>query len=69
MLLSFHPSGRNLGLVAGAGTVILEHKVTLEAEAAQAEQQYRRNLGYECCAVHTSPEQLTVGVEINIYLT
>lgn len=39
MLLSFHPPGRNLGLVAGAGIVILEHKATLEVEAAQVEHQ------------------------------
>lgn len=33
--------------MAGAGTVILEHNVTLEVEATQAEQQGRRSLGSE----------------------
>ena len=59
----FCPAGRNPGRVDRAGTVTLEHKVTLEVEATQAEQQDRRSLGSEHCDVPTSPGQLTSGAE------
>lgn len=52
LIRPFHPPVRNSGIIAGAGKVILEHKVTLEVEATQAEQQDGRDLGSEHCAVH-----------------
>ena len=53
-------------MVARTGTVILGHKVTLEVEVRQAEQQDRKNLGFEYCDVHTIPGQPTSGAKINI---
>lgn len=53
LILLFYQPGRNSGIMAGAGQVILELKVTLEVEAIQAEQQDGRDLGSEHCAVHT----------------
>lgn len=58
LLFPFYPVVRNPGLVGRSGAVILEHKVTLEVEATQAEQQDRRSLGSEHGDVHTSPGQL-----------
>lgn len=45
LLLSFphsRPAHRSADIVAGLGTVILEHKVTLEAEATWTEQDRRK---------------------------
>lgn len=53
LILPFHPPGRTSGIKAGAGKVILEHKVTLEVEATQVEQQDGRDLGSQHYAVHT----------------
>ena len=41
-------------MVARTGTVILGHKVTLEVEVRQAEQQDRKNLGFDVYLVKQS---------------
>ena len=54
--------------MAGTGTVVLGQEVTLEVETIQAEQQDRRNLGFEYCDLNTSPGQLTSRAKISILL-